>query len=105
MIKITFRPDDFDVVVDGHADFAEKGNDIVCSAVSTLFYTLGQTLFESREMLSEDVIFEDKDGKGHLKCVPKSEYVGNIARSFLTIMQGFLLVAGNYPDNVKVFLK
>ena len=56
-------------------------------------------------MLSEDVIFEDKDGKGHLKCVPKSEFVGNIARSFLTIMQGFLLVAGNYPDNVKVFLK
>lgn len=105
MIKITVKPDDYEVKIVGHAESGNKGEDIVCSAVSTLFYTLGQTLYESKEMLKEEFIFEDEDGKGYLKCLPKKEYEGNIARSYYTILQGFALVAGNYPENVKIFVK
>lgn len=105
MIKITIKPDEYQLKIKGHAECGEKGHDIVCSAVSTLFYTLGQTLYESQEMLHKKPIFTDKDGEGFLKCVPKKEFEGNIARSYWTIVQGFMLVAGNYPENVKIFLK
>ncbi len=105
MIKITVKPDEFQVKIKGHAEHGENGNDIVCSAVSTLFYTLGQTLYESQEMLVKNPIFTDKDGEGFCKCVPKKEYEGNIARSYFTILQGFMLIAGNYPKNVKIYMK
>ena len=105
MIKITFMPDKFDIAIKGHAECGENGKDIVCSAVSTLFYTLGQSLYESKEMLEGEPVFSDKDGKGHLSCVPKAEFEGNIARSYWTIMQGFMLISGNFPDNVKIFVK
>ena len=104
MIKVTFIPKEYDLTIKGHAESGEKGHDIVCSAVSVLFYTLGQSLVESNEMLEANS-FTDKDGEGHLSCVPKKEYEGNIARSYWTIMQGFMLIAGNYPKNVKIFLK
>ena len=102
MIKITFNPKKYDIKITGHADHGKKGEDIVCSAISTLFYTLGETLYESREMLNGDFIFDNYNGKGHIWCRPKPEYEGNIARSYYTIMVGFDLVAKNYEKNVKL---
>lgn len=105
MIKVTFTPDKYDLAIEGHAGCGEKGQDIVCSAASILFYTYGQSLSESKDMLEGDMEFTDKDGEGHCACTPKKEYEGNIARSYWTVMQGFILLAGNYPDNVKIFMK
>lgn len=105
MIKVTFTPSKYDLTIKGHAGCGEKGQDIVCSAASILFYTYGQSLSESKDMLEGDMEFTDKDGEGHCACTPKKEYAGNIARSYWTIMQGFILLAGNYPDNVKIFMK
>ncbi len=100
MINITFNPKTFTLDVTGHAEHGKKGEDIVCSAISTLFYTLGEALYESREMMAEDIVFSDEDGNGHLSCKPKAEYEGNIARTYWTILVGFDLVAKNYKKNV-----
>ena len=100
MINITFNPNTYTIDVTGHAEHGKKGEDIVCSAISTLFYTLAGALYESKEMLSEDIIFSDEDGNGHLSCKPKAEYEGNIARTYWTILTGFDLVAKNYKNNV-----
>ena len=100
MINIEFNPETFTLDITGHAEHGEKGDDIVCSAISILFYTLAVTLGESREMLSEDIVFSDEDGNGHLSCKPKAEYEGNIARIYWTILTGFDLVAKNYVKNV-----
>lgn len=101
MIKIKFNPDKYDLKITGHADHGKKGEDIVCSAISTLFYTLGEALYESKDMLDGELIFENDNGKGHIWCRPKPEYEGNIARTYWTIMVGFDLVAKNYEKNVK----
>lgn len=105
MIKITFNPEKYDLKITGHADHGKKGEDIVCSAISALFYTLGEALYESRDMLEGDLIFENDNGKGHIWCRPKKEYEGNIARTYWTIMVGFDLVAKNYEKNVKMSVK
>ena len=104
MIDITFNPKDFTLDITGHAEHGKKGEDIVCSAISTLFYTLAHALYESREMLSEDLVFSDEDGNGHLSCKPKEEYEGNIARTYWTILVGFDLVAKNYEKYVKLLV-
>ena len=102
MITITFKPNTLELEINGHAGQNIKGEDIVCSAISTLFYTLGQALMESEEMLEEKVTFKDEDGSGYLSCKPKEEYKGNIVRSYWTILVGMQLVAENYKKYVKL---
>ena len=105
MINITFRPKTMELEIKGHAGHGKKGKDIVCSAISTLFYTLGEALYESAEMLEEAPIFKDEEGEGYLACTPKEEYEGNIARTYWTILVGMEMVAQQYPKNVKFIVK
>ena len=100
MINITFNPNTFTIDITGHAEHGKKGEDIVCSAISTLFYTLGEALYNSKDMMAEDIVFSDEDGNGHISCKPKEEFEGNIARTYWTILVGFDLVAKNYDKNV-----
>lgn len=102
MINIIFKPDTLELEINGHAKHGKKGEDIVCAAISTLFYTLGQVLYESNEMLEETPVFKNEDGKGYLRCKPKAEYIGNVTRSYLTILTGMQMVAENYEKNVKL---
>ena len=50
MIAVTIKPDG--LTVDGHAGYAETGNDIICAAVSAL----AQGLVHSLEALTDDKI-------------------------------------------------
>ena len=102
MIEIKFNPNTFTLDITGHAEHGEKGEDIVCSAISTLFYTLGQSLYQSKHMMQEDIVFSDEDGNGHLSCKPKEEYEANVSLIYWTILNGFELVAENYKKNVNL---
>ena len=104
MINITFNPSTFTLDITGHAGHGEKGEDIVCSAISTLFYTLAQSLYESKHMMSEDIAFSDEDGNGHLSCKPKAEYEANVSLIYWTILTGFELVEKNYKKNVNLLV-
>ena len=100
MINITFNPKSLELKAEGHAKHGKKGEDIVCAAISTLFYTLGEALHQSEYMMTGPVVFEDNDGMGYIKCSPKEEYMGNVTRTYWTILVGMELVANNYPNNV-----
>lgn len=100
MINITFKPNTLELEIKGHSEHNEKGEDIVCAAISTLFYTLGQALYDSKEMLKEEPIFKDEEGNGIICCTPKEEYQGNISLIYMTILTGMQLVAENYKENV-----
>lgn len=104
MIDIKFNPKTFTLDVTGHAEHGKKGEDIVCSAISTLFYTLAEALYESRGMLQEDMVFSDEDGNGHISCKPKAEYEANVSLIYWTILTGFDLVAKNYEKNVSLLV-
>lgn len=104
MINITFRPRTLELEIEGHANHAEKGKDIVCAAVSSLFYTLCESLRESVSMLYEEPIVKDEEGKGYIGCCPRGEYEGNILRSYWTILIGLQMIAEQYPKNVTFFV-
>ncbi len=100
MINITFHPKTLELKIEGHAGHGKKGEDIVCAAISTLFYTLVEALQQSADMMSSPLSYDDKYGQGYIKCSPKEEYMGNVVRTYWTILVGMELVANNYPDNV-----
>lgn len=100
MINITFKPNTMELEIKGHAGHGKKGKDIVCAAVSTLFYTLGEALWQSSSMLYEEPLIKEEEGNGYLVCHPKEEYEGNIARTYWTILTGLELVSAQYPEYV-----
>ena len=101
MINITFNPKTYTVDISGHAETDERGKDIVCAAISTLFYTLAQALYPYNDKTENGIDFSDEDGNGHISCTPKKEYEQNIILIYYTILSGFELVAENYKENVK----
>ena len=101
MIEITFKPETLELSVSGHANYGKKGKDIVCAAVSALFYTLSESLNQSEDMLYTEPKFSDVEGEGYLRCHPKEEYRGNIEMMYWTILTGMQMIADSYPKHVR----
>ena len=91
--------DGFNITATGHAGYAPKGEDIVCSAVSAIIGTLARALEEGSELL-EDKTIKLKDGDSELDCVPKEEYTVNVQMIYWTILIGLNAIAESYPENV-----
>ena len=102
MIEITFNEKNLELSVKGHANHGEKGEDIVCSAVSILFYTLAVALTESKEMLVQNPHINMEDGNGTISCVPKGIYEANVSLMYWTVLNGFNLLASEYKNNVSL---
>ncbi len=100
MIEIVFHSRIMELEMKGHAGHGKKGKDIVCSAASTLFYTLAESLNVSREMLAEPPVIKDEEGNGLIRCNPKKAYDGNIETMYWTVLIGLRTLAQNYPENV-----
>lgn len=98
MVVIEYKPEEHELTVDGHAEYAKAGEDIVCAAISILVYTLGGCL--SEEYLKEPLEMQLDKGHSRIKCVPKEEYLGNVDLIFATIITGFQLLAHVYKENV-----
>ena len=105
MIIVTYKPKTMEVKISGHAGYDRRGKDIVCSAVSILFYTLGEALMQSMDMMEDYPIVKDEEGDGLIVCTPKPEYRGKIARSYWTVTKGFEMLAEQYPKHVKFFVQ
>ena len=104
MIRIRFNPEKLELDIRGHAGYGTKGQDIVCAAVSTLFYTLVGNLFENKHMLKNSPVFKDVDGRGLVSCEPLPEYEANVYLIFRTVLVGFELLQKNFEKNVKMSL-
>ena len=102
MIEITFNEKNLELSVKGHANHGEKGEDIVCSAVSILFYTLAESLTESKKMLVKNPLINMEDGNGTISCVPKGIYEANVSLMYWTVLNGFNLLASEYKNNVSL---
>lgn len=103
MIKVHFNSKDYKLSISGHANYAEEGKDIVCAAVSILFYTLAASLEEN--MLKAPVEKEIGKGSSAIQCTPKPEYEGNVGLIYWQALNGFQLMADAYPDHVKLIVK
>lgn len=94
MIKVAQTADS--ITINGHANYAEPGKDIVCAGVSTLV----QTLIQSVEELTTDKIqYDMQPGAVHIKFWCLSDPTRALVSAFFI---GVKLIAETYPDNVKL---
>ena len=102
MIKITYctrdRPDAHpSLAVDGHANYAEHGKDIVCASVSVLFLTVAAA---TEIYTADDIAVRISPGDSHIIWnAHQSTYARLITGAFV---DGMRSVAEAYPDYVQL---
>lgn len=105
MINVKYDRKNLMLKMKGHADFANKGEDIICSAASILAYTLAQNVrFMESAGVAENVHIILKDGQALVSCKPTGEGE-TLSCIYDTITTGFALLQCNYPDYVKFIEK
>lgn len=82
--------------VRGHANYAENGKDIVCSAVSCLCISLANTLLA---LGVDRKCFHMEDG-GFYMSAPITENVKYAEGAFDTAVNGLQMIAEQYPSFV-----
>lgn len=107
MITITYRPKKREVKIKGHAEYDEKGRDIVCAAVSMSFYTLSNALLKAPDKWFKkppdmaDSLTSDT-GVSHIVCTPNKDYETYVTLMYETVLTGLELLERSYPDHVKL---
>ena len=94
MLNITRK--DYTLTVEGHAGFAQPGQDIVCAAASMLFYTLHGTLTKYKYELAR----EDYEESGIIAAIPNAGFWLDLDVIFDTICTGYKLLAAQHPEHV-----
>lgn len=102
MIRIVYERDEYIVTVSGHAAFSTQGTDIVCAGVSALTQAMLRRVKNRINWQPAYVVNREKDViRVHL--TPKTKYARWTAREMLdTIWDGYLAIAKDYPDYVKL---
>ena len=90
--------------VSGHAGAAKAGEDIVCASASILAYTLAQTMKVDRTAgrLRYEPRIKLHDGDAVVTVRPTSEWTGAVLAEWFVVLNGYLLLAHNYPQYVTV---
>jgi hypothetical protein len=101
MIRIDIEKNESDLIVgykvSGHACFAPEGQDIVCSAVSTLTMV---TINGLEEHLQREVVYEVRDGYLQVKLKQTPD---DLSQAILATMEiGLKDLAEQYPQRVRI---
>ena len=92
--------------IEGHAETAPEGEDLVCAAASTLAYTAAYSM----EKMSEEGKFKGggefiaylEQGDYLLVCTPKPEPLAVARLMLMTVLYGFYALKEAFPDAVSV---
>ena len=95
MITITADEKTLDIQAIGHAGYAEKGKDIVCSAVSILLYTYAS------ELLRLGILPQIRDEENSYDIRPEAD-LETAKPAFETILSGLRLLSEVYKKNVRL---
>lgn len=94
-VEIIVSDDTYNISAQGHALF-NPGNDIVCSAVSALFYAFAGYLHNDSNVRRADIHLDSGDAKIKAK--------GDIRQAFDVFIIGLLQIEKAYPSFIHIEL-
>lgn len=99
MIEITYDGE-YGLTIKGHAQYAVRGRDVVCAAISALSFSLANKLEKDANKISDaDVRFEEEATV--ISCTPTEGYKDECRGAYDVVLEGFKQMAKAYPQNVK----
>jgi uncharacterized protein YsxB (DUF464 family) len=100
-IRRSIRDRHYKIEIDGHADSAEYGKDLVCCAISTLTFTLLAYLEKAADegrILNFTTHIREKNGYICLEC---DLIHNNVEEGITAIEQGYEIIEENYKKYIK----
>ncbi len=94
MIKVSIS--DNEIIMLGHADYAELGYDIVCSSFSSILIT---TVNACLRIEKDSVEVNEENDKKTLKVLSNNETIRILIDNMLAMFQE---LASDYPKNIKI---
>ena len=90
--------------VEGHAGYAEVGQDIVCASASILAYTVAKMVSDAHDngWLTESPSISIEIGHMFVVCEPTDERYSEIRHIYTVASEGYALLAQNYPQYVRL---
>lgn len=103
-LRLSRRGGQAELYAEGHANFAAAGSDIVCAGVSALVFALGAAAGELWEkgLLTEEPTLSFAPGRAEIGFHASKKGRARAAGAFETVRAGLLLIAADYPENLRV---
>ena len=108
MIHIKFGKSEdgktIDLTMNGHAGYADEGQDIVCSAASILAYTAAQVVRWMHEdgKLQNNPKINLEPGDIQIVCTPKEDALQEALHTYSVVQVGCRLLAQTYSEFVSL---
>lgn len=108
MVKIHFWQEkdkgSIHMKVKGHANTAQKGEDLVCASATMLVYTVAQAMSFMHEQgqLEEKPRIKIREGKAVVIAKPKEDFFAEALHTFWVAQCGAHVLACNYPEAVSL---
>lgn len=103
MVAITFTEEGNKriITINGHANYAEKGKDIVCSGISVLYQTYKYFIEDLMDKgKAEDIFLIEEEGFCEFES--RNTSLESMTAYEMT-KQGLESISETFPDNVKIF--
>jgi len=101
MTNIAYDEHTLTLDINGHANYAHYGQDIVCAAVSILGQTLVNNLIKYSGRGWYRLEWRAEEGNLHIHCEAKG-YYSMVVEMFRFVMVGLRMIAVEYPDYVTI---
>ena len=89
--------------VEGHAEYAENGKDIVCASASILAHIFAVTILEFDEVYDVDSTVDLTSGDTTIECTCKNDKAyENVSNAYRYTKLGYALLEHNYPQYVRL---
>jgi len=94
MIKVRVKPQS--IIISGHAEYDDKGKDIVCSSVSSIVTTTVNAIY----MFNEDTIkYTVKEGLVKIDILKENETTRKLLDNMINLYEE---LSNDYPKNINV---
>ena len=86
----------------GHAEAAPKGEDLICASATMLAYTVAQAVqfLHEQGQLKKKPKIHIEDGEATIIATPTEEAYAEVLHTFWVAQCGIHVLAHNYPQNV-----
>ena len=102
MIQITWYPEYRQLTIEGHAEAAPKGEDIVCASVSAIWHTLAANAMCWKDHgYLMDLRMQEIEGYCQLSFVPRAKWKNLLATIAGAIVLGLEDLARRYPEHIE----
>lgn len=99
MIKIKVKYSDnkiTNIIIDGHADYANYGKDIVCASVSSIVTTTINAIIRFN---NDSIDYEEKDGFINIKIINHTKEVDILIDNMLDLLKQ---LTNDYKKNIEI---